>query len=188
MALKLDMAKAYDMVEWEFIQKVMNKLGFSDVWTGKIMACIFLVSYSFQFNGQRFGYVTPSRGLRQGDPLSPYLFLLCGDGLSSLLHHFEQSGKLQGLRLFFIEAKTTTYATLKEILISYETASGQMMNLSKSAVCFSPKLSDEEATSMVALLGVPQVRCHEKYLGLPCYSGKNKQGLFSNIQDWVRNK
>ncbi|KAL5545419.1 hypothetical protein UlMin_005106 [Ulmus minor] len=60
MALKLDMAKAYNRVEWEFIQKTMNKLGFSDVWTSKIMACISSVSYSFQFNGQRFGHMSPS--------------------------------------------------------------------------------------------------------------------------------
>ncbi|KAL5542776.1 hypothetical protein UlMin_010486 [Ulmus minor] len=151
MALKLDMAKAYNRVEWEFIQKIMHKLGFSDVWTGKIMACISSVSYSFQFNGQRFGHLIPSRGLRQGDPLSPYLFLLCGEGLSSLLHHYEQSGKLQGLRcgiggptishllfaddsLFFIEAKITACAALKEALTSYEAAFGQMVNLSKSTI------------------------------------------------------
>ncbi|KAL5546466.1 hypothetical protein UlMin_006153 [Ulmus minor] len=150
LALKLDMAKAYDRVEWEFIHKIMNKIGFLEVWTNKIMACISSVSYSFQFNGQRFGHLTPSRGLCQGNPLSPYLFLLCGEGLSSLLHHYEQSGELQRLRcglrgptishllfaddsLLFIEAKTTACTALKEALNFYEAASGQAVNLSKYA-------------------------------------------------------
>ncbi|KAL5563737.1 hypothetical protein UlMin_033484 [Ulmus minor] len=130
MALKLDMEKAYDRVEWDFIQRVMDKLGFSTGWTKKIMACISSISYSFLFNGQRFGHLNPSRGLHQGDPLSPYLFLLCGEGLSSLLHQYEQSGRIHGLKcglrgpiishilfaddsLLFLEAKTTTYAALK---------------------------------------------------------------------------
>ncbi|KAL5552000.1 hypothetical protein UlMin_002176 [Ulmus minor] len=142
LALKLDMAKAYDRVEWGFIYKIMNKLGFSEVWTNKIMACISSVSYSFQFNGQRVGHLIPSRGLRQGDPLSPYLFLLCGEGLSSLLHHYEQSGLIQGLRcglrgptishlffaddsLLFFEAKSSACSALKEALDYYKTASGQ---------------------------------------------------------------
>ncbi|KAL5544814.1 hypothetical protein UlMin_008598 [Ulmus minor] len=205
LALKLDMAKAYDRVEWDFIQRMMNKLGFSDVWINKIMACISSVTYSFQFNGKRFGHLTSSRGLRQGDPLSPYLFLICGEGLSSLLHLYEQNGDLQGLRcglrgpsishllfaddsLFFLEAKLTVCAAIKEILKLYEVASGQVVNLSKSAVCFGPNLSDSDVDQMVALLGVPKVRCHEKYLGLPCFSGKNKQGLFSSIRDRVWNK
>ncbi|KAL5545467.1 hypothetical protein UlMin_005154 [Ulmus minor] len=149
------------------------------------MVCISSISYSFQFNGQRFGYLNPSLGLRQGDPLSPYLFLLCEEGLSSLLCQYEQSGRLQGLKyglrgpiishllfaddsLLFLEANTTTCAALKEALNIYEAASGQAVNLSKSAVCFKPKLMEDEAASMVAILGVPRVRCHEKYLGLPC--------------------
>ncbi|KAL5579047.1 hypothetical protein UlMin_011489 [Ulmus minor] len=181
MALKLDMEKAYDRVEWDFIQRVMDKLGFSTGWTKKIMACI----------SSRFGHLNPSWGLRQGDPLSPYLFLLCGEGLSSLLHQYEQSGRLQGLKcglrgpiishlffaddsLLFLEANTTTCAALKEALNIYEAASGQAVNLSKSAVCFGPKLMEDEAASMVAILGVTRVRCHEKYLGLPCFTGKNK--------------
>ena len=138
--------------------------------------------------------------------MTPYLrYLLCGEGLSSLLHQYEQSGDLQGLRcgiggptishllfaddsLLFIEAKITACVALKEALTSYETASGQMVNLSKSAVCFNPKLHDDDAVNMVALLGVLRVKCHEKYLGLPCYSGKNKKGLFSSIKDRVWNK
>ncbi|KAL5555480.1 hypothetical protein UlMin_037716 [Ulmus minor] len=205
LALKLDMAKAYDRVEWGFIYKIMNKLGFSEVWTNKIMACISSVSYSFQFNGQRVGHLIPSRGLRQGDPLSPYLFLLCGEGLSSLLYSFEQAGYLQGLRcgrrgptishlffaddsLLFFEATTSACSALKEALCSYEAASGQAVNLSKSAVCFGPNLPEEDAVDLSACLGVPRVRCHEKYLGLPCYTGKNKQGIFSSIKDRVWNK
>ncbi|KAL5539506.1 hypothetical protein UlMin_045993 [Ulmus minor] len=205
LALKLDMAKAYDRVEWGFIYKIMIKLGFSEVWTNKIMACISSVSYSFQFNGQRVGHLIPSRGLRQGNPLSPYLFLLCGEGLSSLLHHYEQSGDLQGLRcglrgptishlffaddnLLFIEEKTSACYALKEVLNFYEAASGQAVNLSKSAVCFGPNLPEADAVNLTACLGVPRVRCHEKYLGLPCYAGKNKHGIFSSIKDRVWNK
>ncbi|KAL5568229.1 hypothetical protein UlMin_024804 [Ulmus minor] len=107
------------------------------------MACISSVTYSFQFNGKRFGHLTPSRGLCQGDPLSPYLFLLCGEGLSSLLHRYEQNEDLQGLRcgirgptishllfaddsLFFLEAKLTPCVAVKEILKLYEAATGQV--------------------------------------------------------------
>ncbi|KAL5541901.1 hypothetical protein UlMin_009611 [Ulmus minor] len=169
------------------------------------MACISSVSYAFQLNGQKFGHLTPSRGLRQGDPLSPYLFLLCGEGLSSLLHHYEQAGRIQGLKcglrgptishllfaddsLLFLEAKTSACLAMKEVLNLYEAASGQAVNLLKSAVCFGPKLPEGEAASMAGLLGIPRVRCHEKYLGLPCFTGKNKQGIFSSIKDRVWNK
>jgi hypothetical protein len=61
------------------------------------MTCVRTVTYSVLINGKPFGHICPSRGIRQGDPLSPYLFILCAEGLSTLLHKAEREGKITGL-------------------------------------------------------------------------------------------
>ena len=90
MSMKLDMSKTYDRVEWVYLKKVMEKMGFNRKWIDLIAVCIRLVTYSIIINGQPHGFITPSRGLRQGNPLSPYLFLLVTKGLHALFEEAKE--------------------------------------------------------------------------------------------------
>ncbi|CAN1830709.1 Transposon TX1 uncharacterized 149 kDa protein [Linum perenne] len=72
MMLKLGMRKAYDLVDWSCLDKLLHAYGFNDVWRGWIKACINTVRFSVMFNGTPSEFFSPSRGIRQGDPLSPF--------------------------------------------------------------------------------------------------------------------
>ena len=97
MALKFDMSKAYDRVEWVCLEKIMERLRFAPRWRGLMMQCFTSITYSIKINGKLSGKITPSRGLCQGDSLSPYLFLLCAEGLSALIKKAIFDGSMQGV-------------------------------------------------------------------------------------------
>ncbi|KAL5563700.1 hypothetical protein UlMin_033447 [Ulmus minor] len=87
-----------------------------------------------------------------------------------------------------MEATPASCFAIKEVLSQYEAASGQLVNYSKSTICFGPRLGEDVIGQIVAILGVAQVKCHEYYLSLPYFSGKNKTKLFASIKDRVWNK
>lgn len=96
MDIKTDMSKTYDRLELRFLKKVMLQFGFHPTWVSWIMECVSSVSYSYLVNGSAQGCVKPSRGIRQGDPLSPYTFIMCSEVLSGLCTKAHAQGKLQG--------------------------------------------------------------------------------------------
>ena len=153
MALKLDMSKAYDRVEWKFLEKVMLRLGFSGSFVSIIISCIKSISYALLFNGEPVGHIKPSRGLCRGDPLSPYMFLLCAIGLQGLLHKAETEGAIQGVSIcrneprvshiffaddsvLFCRAKEVECQVIQNLLAIYERGSGQKINKDKTNLFF----------------------------------------------------
>ena len=128
----------------------MRKMGFAEKWVTIMMRCVSTVTYSIKFNRRPRGCITPSRGLHQGDPLSPYLFLLCVEGLSTLLRQSVDQGSLKGVvacqgapgisHLFFANDSLIFCKATREDCVAlekYEHASGQQLNRDKTSLFFS---------------------------------------------------
>lgn len=183
----------------------MLQMGFSTTWVHWIMLCVETVDYTVLVNGTQVGPIVPGRGLRQGDPLSPYLFILCAEGLSALIRDAENRGDINGALIctnapavshllfaddcfLFFNACETEATTMKRILCSYEAASGQAINFQKSELFCSRNTSVELKDRIGNILGVRQVLGTGKYLGLPSMIGRNKKAMFSFLKDRIWNK
>ncbi|KAK9993595.1 hypothetical protein SO802_023298 [Lithocarpus litseifolius] len=205
MALKLDMSKEYDRVEWSFLREVMKRMGFNEKWVELVMECVSTVTYSLLINGEPVGNIKPSRGIRQGDPLSPYLFLLCSEGLHRMIKKAADDGEIQGVSicrngpklthlffaddsLLFCRATTQECQKVLEILSSYERVSGQKLNRDKTSLFFSKSTSIDMQNQIMGALGVSALRQYEAYLGLPAMVGRNKRASFDHLKQRVWKK
>ena len=201
-ALKLDISKAYDRVDWGYLKERMRSMGFNQKWINWVMMCVNTVSYEFCFNGSTVGPILPTRGLRQGDPLSPYLFLLCVEGLSQSLSRAANEGLIHGSQIcqsaptithllfaddsfLFFHATRGETEIIKGLLNTYERLSGQSVNFQKSGIHFSSNVKQAVRSELSSILGVTNNLQDSKYLGLPSLIGRSKKRVFSFIKDKV---
>ena len=156
-AIKLDLEKAYDHLEWSFIQETLVFFQLPPNLITLIMNMISFTRFHILWNGMPLPDVVPSRGVRQGDPLSPYLFILCLEKLSlkleeavrdKLLHPISFRGRVRLSHLFFADdiflfthAKAKDCTKLSHILQQFCTSSRQLVSVTKSHLWFSPNTS-----------------------------------------------
>ncbi|GAA0186877.1 hypothetical protein LIER_34165 [Lithospermum erythrorhizon] len=109
MSLKLNMSKAYDRVEWKFLESIILRFGFTCVWVDWTMSLVSLVFFSFLVDGAPRGFIRPTKGARQGDLLSPYMFLLCAERLTCMLRDAEERKALTGVKISRESPSISTY-------------------------------------------------------------------------------
>ena len=183
----------------------MIRIGFHRLWVEMAMRLVTTVSFSVLFNGDRLDTFVPSRGIRQGDPISPYLFLLVAEGLSCLLNSRIQSSHLSGLKvaasaprvshllfaddsLLFFKANRQSADMVKEVLNTYCQASTQRINTDKSSIHFPKGVSAVVRGEIMDSLEVHNEALSEKYLGMPTDVGVSTNDAFKYLKDRVWKK
>ncbi|XP_071914053.1 uncharacterized protein [Coffea arabica] len=199
--LKLDMEKAYDRVEWSFLLFMLRQFGFQE----RVVDIFFrLVSnnwFSVLVNGEAAGFFKSSRGVRQGDPVSPGLFVLVTDFLGRGLHHLllSRPGRLfvsAGSQvpylafaddmLLYTRCSEDCLNAVKGFLEGYQQASGQRVNVNKSAFFLASGATEEQEQMVTRVLGFPRARFPFTYLGAPIYKGRCLSLLFDGIEAKMR--
>ncbi|XP_039684948.1 uncharacterized protein [Medicago truncatula] len=153
-AFKIDLEKAFDKVNWEFLRSCLHDFGFPDITIRLIMHCVSSSNYSILWNGNKLPYFKPTRGLRQGDPLSPYLFILCMEKLSIAINSAVNQGSWEPVQitntgpqishllfaddvLIFTKANTSQFHFIQNLFERFSRASSLKINISKSRAFYS---------------------------------------------------
>ena len=183
----------------------MHKFGLGADFVRLIMKCVTSVRFAVRMNGELLPFFTPSRGFRQGCPMSPYLFLLCAEGFTTLLNRYDGVYADKGIRvctqspwinqllfaddsLTFKQAKLESAERLNNILRIYGECSGQCVNKEKSSIFFSPNTPHPVRVMLKCATGIAVEAFNERYLGLPTVIGRITSGTFDFIGERVRSK
>ncbi len=169
------------------------------------MSCVTTVRYAVKFNGTLLSTFAPSRGLCQGDPLSPFLFLLVADGLSLLLEEKVRLGAITPVKvcrgapsishllfadntLLFFKAKREEAVVIKEVLECYADGTDQLINPGKCSIMFGDISDLSIRQEISSVLQVANSDFDDKYLGFPTPQGRMHKGKFQNLNEriWKR--
>ena len=146
------------------------------------MLCI--LPFLLSINDKTYGNIKPSRGLRQGDPLSPYLFLLCVKGFTSLLARAEMEEKLHGVSICRRTPKVSHLLFADDSLLFCQASRGEVQAI-KDIIYFSSNTGEDQKEWIKDCLGVREVDKFETYLGLSTLLGRSKYQAFSFLKDRV---
>jgi hypothetical protein len=181
---KVDFEKAYDSVDWDYLDDVMGKMAFPVLWRKWIRECVRTATASVLVNGSPTNEFPLERGLRQGDPLSPFLFLLAAEGLNVLMEAVVEQNLFTGYRVgqhdpvevshlqfaddtLLLGAKSwANVRALRAVLVLFETMSGLKVNFNKSMLV-GVNISDSWLSEAASVLRCRVGKIHFLYLGLP---------------------
>ncbi|KAL0292616.1 UNVERIFIED_CONTAM: hypothetical protein Scaly_2582300 [Sesamum calycinum] len=186
--IKVDLQKAYDMVDWGYLLAVLRLFGFPDKFISWVEQCITTASFSISLNGENHGFFNSGRGLRQGDPISPYLFVLIMESFHLLIrskitaepnfHYHWRCKELSIVNLCFADdlllfcrADPHSVSVLKEVLETFKEMSGLQANAQKSLIITS-KAAAQQQSRIQEIMGFSIGNLPIKYLGVPLTSSK----------------
>ncbi|GJR87106.1 RNA-directed DNA polymerase, eukaryota, reverse transcriptase zinc-binding domain protein [Tanacetum coccineum] len=187
-AFKMDLQKAYDTINWGFLKVVLEQFGFPRKMVEWIMVCVSTTKFSININGEREGYFSGGRGLRQGDPMSPYLFILVIEVFSIIMgrnisrnkdfkyHHGCKNLQITHLcfaddLLVFCHGDIKSVSTIKESLEEFSSYSGLKANMNKSTIFFGG-LTIAEQSIILDIIPFSIGRLPVRYLGVPLITKK----------------
>lgn len=204
MGVKIDIAKAFDTLDWSFLLRVLTNFGFSTCFIDWVSTILRSAKLSILINGSPHGFFSCSRGVRQGDPLSPLLFCLAEEALSRGLSRLQLDGLtkptfaprgcispshvLYADDLFiFCRSDGVTLRNLQGFFDRYSRASGQFINKAKSTFYLGSTLRHRKAV-VESYLGFKEGKAPFVYLGVPIFCGKPKRSYLQALADKAKAK
>jgi len=201
---KVDFEKAYDMVNWEFLFYMLERLGFNAKWIKWIKGCLASSYVSVLVNRSPTSEFKPEKGLRQGDPLALFLFLVVVEGLSGAVREAEKCGLLEGLiigrkevhlsmlqfaddTMFLCKDNIQNIVTIKSILRCFQLASELKVNLNKSSIG-GIRIDVVNLQRYAVMMNCNIMKLPFKYLGVPIGGSHNRVAFWNGLVEKVRNK
>ena len=203
-SFKIDIQKAYDTVNWKFLEVIMMKFGFPKQMVDWIMTCITNAKFTICVNGESYGYFNGGRGLRQGDPISPYIFTLVMEMLNLIVkdeirknrafkYHFGCK-QLKITHLCFADdlimlchGGVESVNTIKQALNKFSAVSGLHPNLGECTM-FCGSLDDETINAISNIMPFKKGKLPVRYLGVPLVTKKIGVADCKQLVDRVQNK